>query len=49
MRRTTVATAAALIVVLAVIGAGQAGAYGPKPTQAIDNAAQFLGACAAVA
>ena len=37
-----------LAAVVAVIGAGQAGLYGAYATQVVDNAAQFLGALAAV-
>jgi diguanylate cyclase (GGDEF)-like protein len=48
MRRTTTATLTLLAAVVATIGAGQAGLFGELTTQAIDDAAQFLGALAAV-
>ena len=48
MLTRTAATLALLAVVVATIGAGQAGLFDPFVTQAIDDAAQFLGAVAAV-
>jgi diguanylate cyclase len=48
MSRAAATTAAALAVVVATIGVGQAGAFDPMVTQAIDDVAQFLGALAAV-
>src|ERR671921_2327016 len=48
MPKAAATTAATLAVVVATIGAGQAGAFDPMVTQTIDDAAQFLGALAAV-
>jgi diguanylate cyclase (GGDEF)-like protein len=48
MPKAAATTAATLAVVVATIGAGQAGLFDPMVTQAIDDAAQFLGAVAAV-
>ena len=48
MSKTEVATAAALAVVVATVGAGQAGLLDPFLTQAIDDAAQLAGALATV-
>ena len=48
MPKATAATLAALVLVVATIGAGQAGLLDGFVTQAIDDAAQFLGALAAV-
>ncbi|HET6529781.1 MAG TPA: EAL domain-containing protein [Actinoplanes sp.] len=49
MRRTTAGTLILLAVVVATIGAGQAGLFDAFVTRAVNNAAQFLGAVAAVA
>ena len=49
MSKTEVATAAALAVVVATVGAGQAGLLDEFLTQAIDDAAQLAGALATVA
>jgi diguanylate cyclase (GGDEF)-like protein len=49
MPKAVATTAATLIVVVATVGAGQAGLFDPTVTQAIDDAAQFAGAVAAVA
>jgi diguanylate cyclase (GGDEF)-like protein len=49
MPKVTATTAVALAAVVATIGAGQAGLLDPFVTQAIDDAAQFLAAVAAVA
>ncbi len=48
MRRTTTATLTLLAAVVAVIGAGQVGLFSEFVTQAVDDAAQCLGALAAV-
>src|SRR3954447_26550246 len=48
MSRAAVTTAGTLVVVVATVGAGQAGLFGHTVTQAIDDAAQLLGALAAV-
>jgi diguanylate cyclase (GGDEF)-like protein len=48
MSRKEVATAAALAVVVATVGVGQAGLLDPFVTQAIDDAAQLAGAVATV-
>jgi diguanylate cyclase (GGDEF)-like protein len=48
MSKAAATTAAVLAVVVATIGAGQAGLLDPVVTQTIDDAAQFLGALAAV-
>ena len=49
MPKAGATTAGVLVVVVATIGAGEAGLFDPIVTQAIDDAAQFLGALAAVA
>ncbi|HEV8565668.1 MAG TPA: hypothetical protein VGQ92_01065, partial [Actinoplanes sp.] len=50
MPKAAATTAAgALVVVFIAIGAGEAGMFDPIVSQAIDDAAQFLGALAAVA
>jgi diguanylate cyclase (GGDEF)-like protein len=49
MSKAAAATAGALVVVVSTVGAGQAGLLDETVTQAVDDAAQLLGALAAVA